>query len=218
MSEFKCRRCGTCCIKGGPVLHREDLDLVRSGAIAKTDLVCLRKGETALDPVKNELIRLEGEMLKIKGQGDSWTCLYFISEPAGCQVYSRRPLECRVLSCVQPELLKKVYARDRLTRFDLVGPKSGMGQIISEHERTCSWKEVNELLGRWTADRADRKVLRALLGVCQHDLSLRNSLAEMVNMDPDDLQVYLGRPIWRCLGAHDSWFRTSGFSELLGVG
>ena len=216
-TETKCRRCGTCCIKGGPVLHREDLKLVLSGRLAKTDLVCLRKGETALDPVKNELVRLDGEMLKIKGQGDSWTCLYFTPEPAGCQIYSRRPLECRVLSCANPELLKKVYARERLTRFDLVAPESGMGQIIREHEGKCSWAEVNRLLDKWFANRTDKEVLRALLGVCQHDLSIRNSLADMVKMDSDDLQVYLGRPIWRCLGAHDSWFRSSSFLDLLGV-
>jgi Fe-S-cluster containining protein len=217
MTETRCRRCGTCCIKGGPVLHREDLKLVRSGGIAKTDLVCLRKGETALDPVKNELVRLEGEMLKIKGQKESWTCLYFTPEPAGCQVYSRRPLECRLLSCTNPELMKKVYARERLTRFDLVGPESGMGQIIMEHERTCSWGKINTLLAAWSADQDRKRVLRALLEICHHDLQLRSSLAEMVDMDPDDLQVYLGRPVWRCLAPHDSWFRSRTFQELLGL-
>lgn len=60
MPQPSCRRCGTCCIKGGPSLHREDLPLVEEGRIRVQDLVCIRSGEMAYDPRRGAAVRTSG--------------------------------------------------------------------------------------------------------------------------------------------------------------
>ncbi len=51
----ECIRCGTCCKKGGPVLHHEDKDILRGGHVGYEHLVTLRKGEQAYNPIKDML-------------------------------------------------------------------------------------------------------------------------------------------------------------------
>jgi Fe-S-cluster containining protein len=50
--ENPCRRCGTCCEKGGPSLHREDRPLVDNGQIPVRHLFTIRRGELAQDNIK----------------------------------------------------------------------------------------------------------------------------------------------------------------------
>ena len=91
--SLPCRRCGTCCRLGGPVLHTEDLQLaarfdvgirefaqgpaqtVTAAAIAElnrngkgfglADLLTLRRGELARDDVAGTLLPLDAECVKI---------------------------------------------------------------------------------------------------------------------------------------------------------
>ena len=50
MKKIECKRCGTCCIKGGPVLHSVDLALITEGVIRPDQLVVIRHGEPAYNP------------------------------------------------------------------------------------------------------------------------------------------------------------------------
>ncbi|MDO9632844.1 MAG: hypothetical protein Q7I92_13180, partial [Humidesulfovibrio sp.] len=59
-----CRRCGTCCRKGGPALHVPDLHLFRGpDALDLSLVVTLRAGELALDQPKGRLLPLTAEVL-----------------------------------------------------------------------------------------------------------------------------------------------------------
>lgn len=62
-----CRRCGTCCEKGGPSLHLADKPLVVDGQIPARCLFTLRKGERVRDNVAGTLVPLEREIVKIRG-------------------------------------------------------------------------------------------------------------------------------------------------------
>ncbi len=53
-----CIRCGTCCMKGGPVLHQQDKAILLEGYAGHQHLITLRKGEMAYDPVTNRLERI----------------------------------------------------------------------------------------------------------------------------------------------------------------
>lgn len=93
-----CRRCGACCLKGGPALHREDLPLLASAAITRSRLVTLCPGELAFIPQAADqggglagqigmlsLAPLSHDVIKIKGVGakngspgqNSWTCVFY---------------------------------------------------------------------------------------------------------------------------------------------
>lgn len=73
----KCIRCGTCCRKGGPVLHHEDKQVLLIGYIGYQHLVTLRKGEKVFNPVKETFENLELELIKIKSADDGISCYFF---------------------------------------------------------------------------------------------------------------------------------------------
>ena len=97
-----CRRCGTCCLLGGPTLMLSDAALLVSGTLTLEALVCLRAGEWARDDSRKALRPLEGERLKIAGPGGRvhpWRCRYY-REGAGCGIYEQRPAQCTALFCM----------------------------------------------------------------------------------------------------------------------
>lgn len=51
-----CRRCGTCCEKGGPALHTDDRMLIENGHIPARYLFTIREGEPVVDNVKENPI------------------------------------------------------------------------------------------------------------------------------------------------------------------
>ncbi|MCP4754949.1 MAG: hypothetical protein GY866_29075, partial [Proteobacteria bacterium] len=71
-----CIRCGKCCSKGGPAFHLQDRELLEKGAIHSRDIYTIRKGEPAHDNVKGGLFPVSTDIIKIKGQEDSWACIF----------------------------------------------------------------------------------------------------------------------------------------------
>ena len=61
----QCHRCGTCCEKGGPSLHREDRPMIDDGRIPARCLFTIRRGERVRDNVKGTLVPLSEEVIKI---------------------------------------------------------------------------------------------------------------------------------------------------------
>ncbi len=102
--DSNCRRCGICCLKGGPALHQEDLALLKNATIKRSQLVTLCVGELAFTPQPAAEINsssnpsdslslqpLSHEVIKIKGKGvpqayphtqNIWTCVFFQSATA----------------------------------------------------------------------------------------------------------------------------------------
>ena len=92
-SGSECIRCGTCCEKGGPAFHQEDRCLIEKGQIPSRYLFTIRKGEFAYDNVKERLVPVESDIIKIKGKEDTWTCIFFDEENKQCSIYHDRPLD-----------------------------------------------------------------------------------------------------------------------------
>lgn len=184
-----CSRCGTCCRKGGPTLRESDLDLLED--LPLRDLVCLRRGEPAFDPRAGAVQPLSGELIKIRGKGDSWECLYYED---GCSLYAHRPLECRALSCRQTGAVLAAMDTPALTRVHFIAQNSALGSCVAEHERRFPVARCMELLsGPFPTISAELdEILRA-------ELAFRRALAEAVRANDHDLWAYLGRPLWRVL-------------------
>ncbi len=109
-----CRRCGTCCLQGGPTLMERDAPLLTEGVLGLEALVCLRAGEWARDDVRQVLAPLKGECIKVAGLGGSahpWRCRYY-ADGAGCTVYGRRPAQCAVLFCTDTGPLERLLAEE----------------------------------------------------------------------------------------------------------
>ncbi|WMW64004.1 YkgJ family cysteine cluster protein [Nitratidesulfovibrio liaohensis] len=122
-TDIDCRGCGTCCRKGGPALHTEDLALFRAGHLAPEYCLTLRAGELARDlngqlrPLERELVKLRPRMAARNGD---WTCLFLNQSDNRCGVYAHRPAECRALLCRDTWAIKTLHAVDRVTRLDVL--------------------------------------------------------------------------------------------------
>jgi Fe-S-cluster containining protein len=192
--ENPCRRCGTCCEKGGPSLHREDHPLVDNGQIPVRHLFTIRRGELAQDNIKGILAPLTDEIIKIKGQPGRWTCLFFDPKTRGCGIYDHRPLECRALNCRDTRQIEKVYESARLTRRDLLSGVDGLWDMVEAHEQHCSYGELKSLVGEGGRDGRPKQE-EALLEIIRYDAHVRRLTSEKGGMDGQMLDFIFGRPL-----------------------
>lgn len=187
-----CSRCGTCCRKGGPALHREDRSLVEEGFIHTRDLFTIRKGELARDPVLGRLIQVEDDIIKVKARGPAWACTFFGESSRSCRIYASRPLECRQLECWNTSRLEQIYACDRLSRCDLLSGVEGLWELIEDHSRRCDFDRIRSLLEAGVEDREIAQMAR-------YDVELRTLMIAQGGLEPEMLDFLLGRPLRQIL-------------------
>ena len=190
-----CRRCLTCCRAGGPALHGADLDLLRRGVLAPTDLVCLRAGEPVHDQPRGGVFPLAAEIVKIRPRDGGSACSLLDEDACGCSIYADRPAECRALSCADTALLAAMYERDRLTRADLLPAGHALLELITEHERRCPAGRLDALARTFAHSRAADDELATML---RYDRELRLLFAER-GLDPRLADALLGRSLDRVL-------------------
>jgi Fe-S-cluster containining protein len=190
-----CRRCGTCCRKGGPALHLQDRELVVQGVIHTRHLYTLRRGEPALDPVREELIRVDGDIIKIKGRAAAAVCRFFDVGLNACGIYAQRPLECRELACWDTQRLEAAYTRGRLTRADLLAGVEGLWEVIEDHGRRCDYERIRGMMDRAGSPAGGAAARRELGELERYDVEIRNLLAARGGIEPEMLDFLLGRPL-----------------------
>ncbi|MEN8136039.1 MAG: YkgJ family cysteine cluster protein [Thermodesulfobacteriota bacterium] len=199
-APVECLRCGTCCRQGGPALHREDLQLVNKGPLSLTQLVTIRRDEPAHNPLQNKVLPSSSEFIKIKGQGNSWSCLFFDQVNNGCLIYRTRPLECRLLFCRDTEPLAEIMGRDLLNRQKLLPGNDPVLPLLERQETECSYRLVNDLLSEAENGRADIK--ERLLDLVRKDLTIRDDfLRNFPNRREEELFLF-GRPLFLVLAPY----------------
>lgn len=202
--ETGCRRCGTCCRRGGPALHLADLPLLREGRIDWADVVTLRAGELVREDVARdgELTPLEGDLLKLRGVAPSagdWTCVHYDAEARGCGIYEDRPLECRALDCRDLSGLREAYELERLSRRDVLGAEHPLCELLAEHDERChagKLRELATLAAEGNSDAGD-----VVVEMLRYDRSLRGALSDKAELTPEQLEFLLGRPLGDTLDA-----------------
>ncbi len=127
-----CRRCGMCCLRGGPTLMVEDASRLVSGVLTLESLVCLRVGEWARDDARGELRPLEKEHIKVAGLGGQahpWRCRYY-RDGTGCAIYAQRPAQCTALFCMNTAPLEELLGREPLLgRAEALKALAGEAQV-----------------------------------------------------------------------------------------
>ena len=195
----ECQQCGTCCRKGGPALHREDIRIIRDGYIGYQHLITIRQGELAYDPARGGLVPSAQEFIKIKGRGGEWTCCFFEPDTSACTIYVHRPLECRLLKCWQPDELLSVIGRDTVNRRDLLANDDPALALLDLHERQCPAAEVQEAISLWQQSKKEQAALQRLTTLVRQDLMLRHQ-AVIAGRLADDMEFFLlGRPLFKLL-------------------
>ncbi len=196
----ECLRCGTCCRQGGPALHSEDLRLVKKGVLPFAQLVTIRLGEPAHNPLQDKVLASSSEFIKIKGLGNSWSCCFFDQVNNGCLIYRTRPLECRILFCRDTEPLAEIIGRDLLSRQKLLPEKDPLLALIDRHEKECSYRLVNNLLTEAANGRDDIK--EPLSDLVRKDLTIRDDFLRNLPNRRDEELFLFGRPIFLVLAPY----------------
>ncbi len=70
--------------KGRPLFSYQDRMFIEKGLIPSRYLYTIRKGELAHDNVKGCLTPVDADIIKIKGRGDSWICIFLDEIRKGC--------------------------------------------------------------------------------------------------------------------------------------
>jgi len=205
-ADAACRRCGTCCRKGGPALHVPDLHLFRGpDALDLSLVVTLRAGELAFDQPRGCLLPLTAEVLKLRGRADAanadrisggsgWACPMLEQPGNACALYERRPAECRVLSCRDTAALAAMYEVARLTRAQLLPAGHGLLAVMAEHEALVPVARIAPLAAALSA--GGQEALDAqeeLTRMALADRAFRTGLAERAGIGPEYHDFFLGR-------------------------
>jgi Fe-S-cluster containining protein len=180
-------------MKGGPTLHEDDTTLFEEGILKKNNLYTLRKGEVVRN-MDDTLMALEQEMIKIKGRGEAWTCMFYDDDQKECRIYDQRPIECRALKCWDLRKLNEVMAKPRLQRKHLINPDDGILKIIGAHEQRCSY-EILETFVKGLGGPHAEKAVEKILDLLRYDEYTRLFLIEKLKLDPSAMDFFFGRPL-----------------------
>lgn len=204
-SQTSCNRCGTCCLNGGPALHGEDLRLIREGSLPLSSLITIRKGELVHHPTAGRLLAAKQELIKTRGAGRQWTCLYYNAERKGCAIYKTRPLACRVLKCWDTEEIEALIDHDTLSRTDVMEENDPLRESVIEHERLFPCPDLDSLLASEGIDNpqelealANKEIAYRTSEVARHGLTLNQEL------------FYFGRPLFQLFASIGAAVRESG--------
>ncbi len=191
--QTECKRCGTCCRRGGPTLHRDDRHLVVSGVLTPSMLVTLRRGEPALDPAENRLMLLPSELIKISGVNGLNECRFFQARRNSCAIYEHRPLECRALKCWDTAEITALFLRDLLLRTELMPSGSMVWKLVEKYEAAFPVRLIRDLC--LASSSGSKEAAIELEELRDHDSSFRQQASEFLGLPSEDMNFFLGRPV-----------------------
>ncbi|HID97917.1 MAG TPA: YkgJ family cysteine cluster protein [Thermodesulfobacteriaceae bacterium] len=186
-----CIRCGTCCKKGGPVLHTQDRDLIQSGILRPEHLMTLRQGELAYHPVEDKVIALTVEMIKISSVPGTSTCIFYDEDNQACTIYENRPVECRALKCWDTSDIDAILQKHLLVRTDLCPETSLAGRLISGYEKKFPAGDFYHMM----QDTKPGKDSDELLSLISTDSAFRSEITEKLKIQEKDLKFFFGRSL-----------------------
>jgi Fe-S-cluster containining protein len=198
-SISECKRCGTCCTKGGPSFHHADKALIKDGVIHSKYLYTIRKGEWAYDNVRQRLEPVSSDIIKTKEKNDSWTCIFFDETQSACAIYENRPLECRALKCWDTRELENLYAKKRLTREDLISEIEGLWSLIKDHQQRCNYEIIQKLVNIIKSNPGDVGARLKLDEIIKFDTEIRKLVVSTAGLEPEMLDFLFGRPLPRAI-------------------
>jgi Fe-S-cluster containining protein len=189
----ECIRCGTCCKKGGPSFHLADKHLIDKGLILSKYLFTIRKGELIYDNVREELLPLSSELIKIKGKKDSRTCIFFNESEKKCEIYKNRPVECKALKCWDTREIERIYSKNRLTRKDLFIDIDGLWELVEDHQSRCSYEKIKTILQK--QETSKNAIQKEILEIIRYDNQIRHLVVKKGGMDSGILDFLFGRSL-----------------------
>ena len=195
--QTSCHQCGICCTNGGAALHHEDISLLQEGLIPRRDLITIRKGEFAHNPVSGKVQATKKEIVKLRGTGREWTCCYYDPASKGCTIYENRPVACSTLKCWDPEESLKLVETDLLSRLDILTGDESLQNLVKEYESQCPLPDFNSLSLELL--KQDPGIIVQLEESVNFDLEFRNRAVQLSPTVLQEEMFLFGRPLFQLL-------------------
>ena len=195
--QNECKRCGTCCENGGPALHGKDLSLIVKGLLTLDNLITIRKGELAHDPVTNSIEQVKAEFIKISGSKGSWACTFYDVSQNGCTIYEHRPIACEILKCWDTKEILALAGTDLLSRHDIVKEGSPLKKRLIEHEALFPLDNLKAIAQ--TISRSSKKTIKKIERICNKDIAHRIQSVDIFHLSVTQELFYFGRPMFELL-------------------
>ena len=195
--QISCRQCGICCTKGGAALHSGDLSLLRDENIPLRDLITIRKGEFAYNPVTDRVQATQNEIVKLRGSGREWTCCYYDVNSRRCTIYDHRPLACQALRCWEPADSLALVESDLLSRNEILADNESLQSLVMEYETACPLPDFTSLSQK--TDNLTTVIVDALEQSVNSDLEYRNRVVQESAEVLQQEMFLFGRPLFQLL-------------------
>ena len=192
--QKECAHCGTCCTSGGPALHSEDLHLVLDGGLPLTQLITIRAGELAHNPLRDSLQPVKRELVKISGVGRQWNCCFFDPEEKGCTIYDKRPQACKALKCWDTKEVEELIEQDTINRLDIIMSDSPIRPYVVEHDKKFPCPDMISLL-----ERRDGALASDLEDTVNKEIAYRTKVVRKFDFSLGEELFYFGRPLFHLL-------------------
>ncbi|MBU0973039.1 MAG: YkgJ family cysteine cluster protein [Proteobacteria bacterium] len=189
----ECTHCGTCCEKGGPALHRQDLALLEKASLSIEDLITIRKGELVHCPSTNTIKPAKAEFLKIKGTKGSWSCTFYNKNSRRCTRYDNRPISCGALKCWDTQESLNLAGKDLISRLEVVKENDPMREALIAHELLFPLPDLAAV------SRPSKKRVKKLEQICNKEIAHRIQAVGEFNLSVAQEMFYFGRPIFGLL-------------------
>ena len=197
--KTECDCCGICCSKGGPALHYDDRALLQDNFLQAEHLITIRKGEPVFSLSAQNPEPARSEIIKIKGRGSEWTCLFFREKEAECAIYEHRPLECSLLQCWDTENLEKVAGRNLLSRYAIIATNDPILSFIKRHDENCSLENLASQLTELNRVISRQQAMNDLTRLVNTDLAIRSQAIAELHFSLDLELFFFGRPLFKIL-------------------
>jgi Fe-S-cluster containining protein len=196
-----CVRCGECCLHGSPSLHLEDAELVIQGILSPQDLYTLRKGERAKLNAEGKLGMVQQEAIKIREKPENGQCIFYSEPDRECAIYQHRPLQCKLQACWDPQSLKMLLHKEKLSRGYLLKGDEARLKLIHVHDERCDPEELDRAFSI-IDQTGDEAALDQILEILRYDTAFRVVLTEKGGFQVEELDFYFGRSIEEIVRAY----------------
>jgi Fe-S-cluster containining protein len=195
--QTSCKQCGICCTKGGAALHSIDIALLEKNLIPRKDLITIRKGEFAFNPVTDRVQATKAEIVKLRGTGKEWTCCYYDPQSKGCTIYDSRPMACSILKCWDPEESLSLVETDLLSRFEILAGDKSLIDLVKEHELTCPLPDFTRLSDALLENPGE--IVKRLEQAVNDDIQFRDRAVKKSEQILEEEMFLFGRPLFQLL-------------------
>jgi len=197
--QSSCNQCGECCTNGGAALHSADRELLRNKLIPLSDLITIRKGEFAHNPVNNRIQATRAEIVKLRGGKGEWVCCYYDRKTKSCTIYDKRPLACRTLKCWDPAESLDLVEKDLLSRFDILEGEDFLLGQVTQYEEICPVPDFTTLSQDLKTEKRVEKWLSLLEEQVNRDLQFRDQAVGSSTVIEQQELFLFGRPLFQLL-------------------